>query len=97
MRRKSSVQIAMFGAGEDLPLFSGTAQRAPAPQIEPEPLGKQEPLACTCRLCHDTGKVKFGATARFCTCDVGRELWWRWTSTCSSLWQIRCARTWRSA
>ncbi len=67
-------QMTMFQSGEDLPLFSGTAQRA-----QLEPAGAQRPRLIrlgeyTCGLCLDTGVLKVApGRHRYCTCDAGQN------------------------
>ncbi len=62
-----SPQSSMFET-EDLPLFSGTAQRAELSPFAPRPEPQQESLA-DCQLCADTGQIG----DIFCWCQAGQE------------------------
>lgn len=42
VRKKKSAQVEMFQAGDDLPLFSGTAQRGTVEEFKPQP--QNQPL-----------------------------------------------------
>jgi hypothetical protein len=44
MARKKTAQVQMFAAGEELPLFSGTAPRAVVEEFNPPPTGLQARL-----------------------------------------------------
>lgn len=59
-----------FWTTEDLPLFSGAAQRAPSSEA-PAPAGDgvQVRLPVSCGLCRDTGIVD----GRRCWCPVGQR------------------------
>ena len=63
-------QLSMWTQGEDLPLFSGTAQRAAVETFQPAPEVVQETWA-TCRACKDTGRIG----RRFCNCEAGVKAW----------------------
>lgn len=63
-------QLSMFTDGSDLPLFSGTAQRAQEQVFKPQDAVVQETWA-KCRLCKDTGRL--GEFA-FCSCETGQAL-----------------------
>lgn len=65
-QKNKSQQLNMFPDGADLPLFSGTPQRADTSTYTPQPVIHQSSFA-TCRVCLDTGRV--GET--FCTCEQG--------------------------
>lgn len=75
-------QTVMFARGEDTPLFSGVAARAPASASasqDPDPAGGQQaPLPVGCLCCRDTGQVGSvrGPMARstFCWCRAGDRL-----------------------
>lgn len=61
-------QLPMFLEGEDLPLFSGTAQRAPDERFEQHDAWRQSSMA-ECAVCLDTGRVD----GKYCTCSAGRR------------------------
>ena len=63
-------QQTMFET-EDLPLFSGTAQRAEVEAFSPRPESRQETWA-QCKLCLDTGFVQ--GEKRFCICPIGQAV-----------------------
>ena len=62
-------QAAMFPAGEDLPLFSGTAPKGKIDPFAPKAVHKQERLPAKCKHCADTGVL--GRYA-FCSCEAGQ-------------------------
>ena len=49
-------QIDMFDTGDDLPLFSGTAQRGQESTFTPQEEPKQLSMT-SCPICKDTGTV----------------------------------------
>ena len=51
---------------EDLPLFSGTAQKCTVETFDPKPAHRQESMA-HCPLCLDTGKIG----KIYCLCEMG--------------------------
>lgn len=63
-------QVAMFTNGQDLPLFSGTAQRGTVNAFTPQPVSAQTMIPAACGCCLDTGKVD----GKFCTCATGQAL-----------------------
>lgn len=65
----SKKQLSMFTT-EDLPLFSGTAQRAEISPFEMKEVPVQEALPADCRFCQDTGVLgEYG----FCWCQAGQD------------------------
>jgi len=62
-------QTQMFDT-EDLPLFSGTAQRAKLNSFEAREQPRQESLPTNCHFCQDTGTL--GEYA-FCWCEAGQD------------------------
>ena len=65
-----SKQLSMWNQGEDLPLFSGTAQRGQVETFQPATEAVQETWA-TCRACKDTGRIG----RCFCNCQAGVKAW----------------------
>ena len=66
-------QLTMFPAGEDLPLFSGTAPKGNIEVYDPSYVGHTM-LDLDCKLCFDTGTVQVEpGVIRFCTCAKGDE------------------------
>jgi len=64
-----SKQTRMFGH-EDLPLFSGTAQRGDLEEFRPT----EEPVQSRlfdCPICRGTGSVVVNGALRRCTCSAG--------------------------
>ena len=63
-------QVAMFPAGDDLPLFSGAAPRAVMPLPLNADVINQPRLFATCPICFGTGLVvvQHGKPARICWC-----------------------------
>lgn len=59
-------QLPMFTDGDDLPLFSGTAQRTTAEVFTPREVARQQSMAA-CSICLDTGRVE----GHYCTCAAG--------------------------
>jgi len=62
-------QTEMFPDGADLPLFSGTPQRAQAEAFQPTEEPQQATFA-KCRVCMDSGWVD----GKFCWCEAGQRL-----------------------
>jgi len=68
---KKARQLGMF-TQEDLPLFSGTAQRARPEVFKPQPRARQL-RAFDCPLCCNTGYLKDRGKYVACTCDAGDQ------------------------
>ena len=65
-------QPSMFPTGEDLPLFSGTAQKQAGAVFAPaDELYTQQAIAA-CRLCLDTGSIAIDGGVKPCWCPAGR-------------------------
>lgn len=63
----------MFPTGNDLPLFSGTAQRAHAPTFKPSSQ-RQPALFTACPLCFGSGSVKIKKNKIVtCPCQFSKE------------------------
>jgi hypothetical protein len=69
---KNARQISMFTQGDDLPLFSGTAQRARPEVFKPQPRARQL-RTFDCPLCCNTGYLKNRDKYVACTCDAGDQ------------------------
>lgn len=65
-------QSSMFMQGEDLPLFSGTAQSVRLEVFKPLAQARQLHMG-ECPLCEDTGTMHLypGSGAKFCYCEAG--------------------------
>jgi len=69
-------QMTMFPNGEDLPLFSGTAQRATLEQFDPQPQEGIQLHLGDCPICEGTGIVYLHPGpngTKFCFCEAGEQ------------------------
>ncbi len=66
-------QIAMFPAGQDLPLFSDSPIHVDGARDTPRPV--QTRLPSLCPICLGTGRVivRHGRRPRRCTCPCGQK------------------------
>ena len=69
---KKHSQVAMFGDGQDLPLFSSTPMTIVTHPFDPK-LQPQQATFATCRVCQDAGVV-FTDHLVYCSCQVGRDV-----------------------
>jgi hypothetical protein len=66
-------QKEMFENGEDLPLFSGSPQKALESRFV-EQIENDQDLIFDCHLCYDTGSISNGDLTTYCGCAKGEWL-----------------------
>ena len=65
-------QMNLFSKGEDLPLFSNTAQRGEESIFSPKEEERQLSMA-DCGICLDTGTVQVDGRDQLCICKTTED------------------------